>query len=620
MRRIFIIKSFLFGCIYFCGILFTGLSQTPSSQPGDWFLIFEDHFDDELSTKWKVEHEFDHYGEPQVYTNRPENVFVRNISGNNYLVLKTYREEYACRKTSPGGCNKLKYDFTSGWVETKKEYNVHYGYMEARIKIPVGKGIWPAFWTFRGEGVRNRHNSAEIDIFEMDGKRPAIQGTNLHLDYNAPNFKAPSFPEEIDVQDYSSDFHTYGLKWTPTNICWYFDNREIRKTANPGIVDPVRIILNVAIFPWELPDSDTRFPVEFLVDYVKVFRYKNPEFVNTWEDNLSGKIDHAFLKRNDRIYKGDFVNGDGKDELLILFEDGKYAEMYSFQKGNWALKWTNRGRKNIGEWQMKEDDSYIIGDFNGDDKDDLLIISVSSGWMHMYSWEGNAWKFQWNNSKKGKIKKWHLNPGDRFIPGDFENDDKDGLLLISAETNKMQLYSFTGDDWLQKWSFKWKPKTGNTALKPENRFVSGDFTGDGQDELLLVPDSTGTVGLFSFDMDGWKSEWQNMGPGKIDGWNISQGDLYLIGDFNKDGKDELFCMSDSSNVQLFNFNHSEWQLEWTNDGLGNLGGILLDSPGSYKILNGCFFEKEKSDIFLLKYPEDNCNKISQSIIRYDMLY
>jgi beta-glucanase (GH16 family) len=619
MNKIFLSRLILFVSIFSSGIYYSGISQTPFHQPEDWIPVFEDHFDKEVSEKWKVENEFDHYGEPQVYTNRPENVFIRNVSGNNFLVLKTFRENYECKRISPAGCNKLKYAYTSGWVETKRTYNVHYGYMEARIKIPEGKGIWPAFWTFRGEGVQNRHNSAEIDIFEMDGKRPAIQGTNLHLDYNAPNFKAPSFPEEIDIPDYSDDFHTYGLKWTPTNIYWYFDNREIRRSPNPGIVDPVRIILNVAIFPWELPDENTSFPTEFLVDFVKVYAYKKPEFILEWRDEDSGKINHAFLKKNDRIFKGDFINGDKKDELLIFFEDGKWAEMYSFQNGNWALKWSNRGQKNIGKWQLNPGDRYIIGDFTGDAKEELMIISGSYKISHLYSFDGKDWIFQWNNKKNGKIQQWRLNPKDRYFTGDFNKDGKDELLFISSKTKKMELYSFKGDDWSGSWKLMRNDKTENRFVKPGDTIIPGDFDGDGRDELVIVSATLKSAGLFSFNGTGWQNIWENNEDGKISDWFVKPDDQYLAGDFNRDGKDELFCLSDSANVQLFGFNGSDWKREWTNDGLGNLADISLNVPVPISISVGCFYESGRADIWLVKDPANNCGKISMGLIRYRIL-
>ncbi len=606
----------IIACLFLTGIVYTGVCQTPFYQPEDWYVVFEDQFDNEVSQKWKIAHEFDHYGEPQVYTNRPENVFIRNTSGNNFLVLKTFRENYECNKISPAGCNKSKYAYTSGWVETKKEYNVQYGFMEARIKIPEGQGIWPAFWTFRGEGVQHRHNSAEIDIFEMDGKRPKVQGTNLHLDYNAPNFKAPSFPEEIDIHDYSNDFHTYGLKWTPTNIYWYFDNREIRRSPNPGIVDPVRIILNVAIFPWELPGENTSFPTELLVDFVRVYRYKKPEFISEWNDENSGKINHAFLKKNDRIIKGDFIDGDKKNELLIFFEDGKWAEMYSFQKGNWALKWSNRGQKNIGMWSLDSGDRYVIGDFVGDAKEELMIISDSYKISHMYSFDGKDWTFQWNNNRNGRIKQWHLHRDDRYITGDFNKDGKDDLLFISSKTGKMELLSFKAGEWMKTWNLKRKDKTGNLFANLGGAIVAGDFDGTGGDELFAVSASLLSAHLFSFDGTGWQNKWESKDTGKIAEWLIHTEDQYFAGDFDKDGKDELICISDSANVQLFGYDDTDWSSEWANDGLGNLGGISLGVPVSVKISPGCFFENAKADIFLLKDPEGDCDKINLRLIRY----
>lgn len=143
-----------------------------------WNLVWEDNFNNlDLST-WKVANNFDHYGEPQVYTNRPDNVFISN--GN--LVIRLKNEMYHSTNMSHWTCNHEWYSYTSGWLETKPSKNVQYGLIMARIKLPYGYGYWPAFWTFKGGGV-SATNAAEIDIFEMLGYLPPTTiTTNIHTD------------------------------------------------------------------------------------------------------------------------------------------------------------------------------------------------------------------------------------------------------------------------------------------------------------------------------------------------------------------------------------------------------------------------------------------------------
>jgi beta-glucanase (GH16 family) len=76
---------------------------------------------------------------------------------------------------------------------------------------------------------------------------------------------------DVEIPDYSEDFLTYGMEWTPSKIIWYVNGKMVRNEANPGIHDPVRIIFNLAITPWQLPDETTPFPAEMEIDYLRIY-------------------------------------------------------------------------------------------------------------------------------------------------------------------------------------------------------------------------------------------------------------------------------------------------------------------------------------------------------------
>lgn len=258
-----------------------------------WNLVWEDNFNNlDLST-WKVANNFDHYGEPQVYTNRPDNVFISN--GN--LVIRLKNEMYHSTNMSHWTCNHEWYSYTSGWLETKPSKNVQYGLIMARIKLPYGYGYWPAFWTFKGGGV-SATNAAEIDIFEMLGYLPPTTiTTNIHTDYG----NEPNNYQEHPISSYEDTYHIYAIAWSPTKIVWYVDNIPIRITNNHGIVDPVRIILNFAVDQYHMPNNSTQFPADMYVDYVKVYELQKDcnNSINACNFNFSN-IDHR-VKKNIKI-------------------------------------------------------------------------------------------------------------------------------------------------------------------------------------------------------------------------------------------------------------------------------------------------------------------------------
>jgi beta-glucanase (GH16 family) len=260
-------------------LIFT-LNQLSAQQ---WRLVWEDQFDSLNTDRWLVQNHFDHYGgELQVYTSRPENVFVDN--GN--LILRVLRESYTCppEALNPWGCARQfntgkSYDYTSGWVETKPAYNTQYGYIEARISLPYGRGFWPAFWTFVGEGLPTHTNAAEIDIFEMYGHKPATNlETNVHLEYCNPDRfdypgcpSIPSYHKSHLIPSYANKYHVYGCEWTPEFLKFKFNGVAIRVMNNPGVIDPVRIIMNMAILVGDPPTQFTPFPSDIKIDYVRVY-------------------------------------------------------------------------------------------------------------------------------------------------------------------------------------------------------------------------------------------------------------------------------------------------------------------------------------------------------------
>jgi len=266
--------------------------QTPSNDP-HWQLLWEDNFNSFDANKW-LKVDWAQHGEPQLYLANSVTV------SNGNLVIKVNNNPTYCPPNPPTvwgacwPCANQWYNYTSGWVETKQAYNTQYGYIESRIKLPYGYGFFPAFWTFIGSGV-NGSNAAEIDVFEMLGgdlntnslyNTPNIMTTNLHTEYPdiVDKFKS-LIPTGFDYTSY----HNYGIEWAPSKIIWYVDGYPVRLFTDHGIVDPVRIILNLAIRPNLFPNSSTPFPSNMLVDYVKVYDLKNDcsSIINTCNYNFS---------------------------------------------------------------------------------------------------------------------------------------------------------------------------------------------------------------------------------------------------------------------------------------------------------------------------------------------
>jgi beta-glucanase (GH16 family) len=242
-------------------------AQLPAQLPG-WVLDWSDEFDGSQldRTKWVEETGGHGFGnnELEYYTDGGRNV---SVGGGN-LVIEARREEREGRH------------YTSARLKTAGLKERTYGRYEARIRIPRGQGIWPAFWLLGADCEKTGWpRCGEIDIMENIGKEPAIVHGTIH----GPGYSGehgPGKPSALASGAYADDYHVYAVEWEPGEIRWYRDG-ILYNTARPELVKgqwvfdhPFFVILNLAVgggWPGN-PDASTTFPQRMLVDYVRVYR------------------------------------------------------------------------------------------------------------------------------------------------------------------------------------------------------------------------------------------------------------------------------------------------------------------------------------------------------------
>jgi beta-glucanase (GH16 family) len=244
-----------------------------ASRPG-WTLIFSDEFNAASgtgvdTTKWNLVNKGDGFGnnELEFYTNRTNNAYQ---DGNGFLVIKVIKESYMGR------------EYTSARLESNGKFEHTYGRYEARLQLPRGQGIWPAFWMLGNDiGSAGWPNCGEIDIMENIGKEPSIVHGSLHgpgYSGGNPLGQAYTLPGGAKFAD---GFHTFAVEWEQSAIRFYVDDM-LYGTKTPSdtpngakwVYDhPFYLLLNVAVggtWPGS-PDSTTTFPQTMLVDYVRVY-------------------------------------------------------------------------------------------------------------------------------------------------------------------------------------------------------------------------------------------------------------------------------------------------------------------------------------------------------------
>ncbi|HUC53358.1 MAG TPA: glycoside hydrolase family 16 protein [Candidatus Cybelea sp.] len=258
-------------------------SATPMQSPpppAGYTLAWSDEFNgadgtSPDSSKWTYDTGGSGWGnnELECYTNLTQNA---QMKGGNLVITAMHQPAYAC---SDGTTR----DYTSARLKTEGLFNQAYGRFEARIKIPAGQGMWPAFWMLGNNiGSVGWPKCGEIDIMENVGKEPGTVHGSLH----GPSTSGPTSDATLSFslpagQNFADSFHLYAIEWQPGLVSFFVDSNlyaTFRQSQWPAggtwVFDhPFFIILNVAVggsWPGS-PDSTTIFPQQMLVDYVRAY-------------------------------------------------------------------------------------------------------------------------------------------------------------------------------------------------------------------------------------------------------------------------------------------------------------------------------------------------------------
>ncbi len=271
--------------------------SVPSEAATNWTLVWSDEFNgSSLNTSnWTAEIGTGSGGwgnnELQYYTSRSQNL---SVSGGN-LVITAQRESY-------GGMN-----YTSARIKTQGLKSFTYGRIEARIKLPSGQGLWPAFWML-GDNITSVGwpRCGEIDIMERVNHNSYVNGT-VHWDSNG----YAQYGRTSGSLDFSQ-FHTYAIEWDSSYIRWFVDGVQFNEfyiqNGTGGTEEFQKsffILLNLAVggnWPGS-PNSQTPFPSQMLVDYVRVYQgQSSPNIVSGGIYTLTAKCSGKVLDVKDASY------------------------------------------------------------------------------------------------------------------------------------------------------------------------------------------------------------------------------------------------------------------------------------------------------------------------------
>ncbi len=252
----------------------------PPASPPEWTLAWSDEFDGAAGapvdgTKWVAETGGQGWGnqEKEYYTAGTENA---SLDGDGHLVITARAEPSSSYNCWYGKCR-----FTSARLITKGKFEPTYGRFEARVRIPRGQGIWPAFWMLGANiDAVGWPRCGEIDVMENIGREPfTVHGTMHGPGYSGGSGIGGSF---VSAESFADGYHVFTVEWISAEIRWLVDEKEYRRAGTGSLPagavwafdHPFFLLLNVAVggaWPGD-PDESTVFPQQMLVDYVRVYR------------------------------------------------------------------------------------------------------------------------------------------------------------------------------------------------------------------------------------------------------------------------------------------------------------------------------------------------------------
>jgi beta-glucanase (GH16 family) len=278
MYRVLSKITFTFLLLISATVLFSGcVNDSEADEETYTNLIWQDEFNYQGSVdtdlwSYDIGTGEEIFGQPgwgnnelQYYTDRPENIIVED----GMLKITARQESFQ-------GSN-----YTSAKILTRGSFERTYGRYEARIQLPFGQGIWPAFWLLGDDsgGTVIWPQIGEIDIMEYRGQQPTI----IHGSVHGPGYSAGQAVTDtyrLSNGRFDSDFYVFAIEWGPDFIRYYVDD-VLYNEITPDDVNgewvfndnTFYIILNMAVGGTFVgsPNSSTPFPQTMMIDYVRVY-------------------------------------------------------------------------------------------------------------------------------------------------------------------------------------------------------------------------------------------------------------------------------------------------------------------------------------------------------------
>lgn len=300
------------------------------------------------------------------------------------------------------------------------------------------------------------------------------------------------------------------------------------------------------------------------------------DWLHVWTNtrNQERTLGTWLMQPGDITLTGDF-DGDKWEEFLFIDGVSKWSTLMHYNCGygsDWYHEWSNMGNGMIGFWQRRPYDQYFTGDFDGDGKTDLFSVSPREDWALIQSYIADNFDYVlWSNQGNHTLaNEWAINNSDHYVIGDFDGDKKDELLCFNENANKAYMFKLSGGAFSPIWHGDCK--IADMALYASSTIRLGDFENKGYKELMLINGATAAFFRYNTVSGIWEKIYGV--SNNMSGWILPQRsqDALITGNLDADPEEEYMFIQGGSDAQWatsFSMNsNAEPQWNWSNYGNG----------------------------------------------------